>query len=117
AGLDPVTLRGSKTGVFLALCNNDASIAISMAMDTADHYHRNVGSEIVTAFDFRGGLFVYDTACASSMSASNEAYRAVKLGVVDHAIVIGSNINLQPTITAGFVDIGMLAKDGRSKSF
>lgn len=117
AGLDPVTLRGSKTGVFLALCNNDASLALSAAMDTADHYHKNVGSEIMMAFDFRGGLFVYDTACASSMTASNEAYRAVKSGVIDQAIVIGSNINLRPTVTAGFLDIGMLAKDGRSKSF
>jgi fatty acid synthase, animal type len=37
-----------------------------------------------------------DTACSSSMYALNMAYKDIKNGIIDAAIVVGSNMILNP---------------------
>ncbi len=45
-----------------------------------------------------GPLFTYSTACTSSAFALLEAYRLLKIGVIDHAIVIGYETLLNTTL-------------------
>ena len=56
-----------------------------------------------------------DTACGSSFCALNEAFRALRNGLCDQAIVTGSNTVFQPIFSYEMLDLHMISKDGKSK--
>lgn len=56
-----------------------------------------------------------DTACGSSFCALNEAFRALKNGLCEQAIVTGSNTVFQPIFSYEMLDLHMISKDGKSK--
>lgn len=115
AGINPTTLRGSKTAIFAGICYDDTGTAYIHDESTALNYlHINV-QRISQAFDFRGGASSVDTACASSFSAFCQAFFSLKAGLCDQAIVVGAAVNLTPTIALGFNNLHMTSQDGRSK--
>lgn len=115
AGVDPTDLRGSKTAIFAGICYDDTGTAFCQDEQTAQHYLRFSVQRVATAFDFRGGASATDTACASSFSAFYQAYYSLKAGLCDHAVVVGTAVNLRPTIALGFNNLRMTSQDGRSK--
>ena len=115
AGIDPGSLRGSNTAVFAGICYDDTGTAYGQDEATALNYLHLSVQKISTAFDFRGGAFTADTACASSFSAFCQAFYSLRAGLCDSAIVVGAAINLRPTIALGFNNLRMTAPDGRSK--
>lgn len=115
AGLDPASLRGSKTGLFAGICYDDTGTAFGASEETAQHYQRISLQKVTSAFDFRGGASVIDTACASSFTAFYQAYYSIRAGLCDQAVVVGAAVNLRPTIALGFNNLRMTAPDGRSK--
>ncbi|KAL2715949.1 fatty acid synthase-like [Vespula squamosa] len=58
-----------------------------------------------------------DTACSSSLYAMEHAYRAIRSGQCDYAIVGGSNLCLHPYVSLQFNRLGVLNQDGRCKVF
>jgi acyl transferase domain-containing protein/NADP-dependent 3-hydroxy acid dehydrogenase YdfG/acyl carrier protein len=125
AGLDPETLAGSDTGVFIGGFTVD-HLLNQFGVGARDNIgmHSAAGSTLTMlsnrisyAFDFRGPSFSLDTACSSSLVALAQAVNAVKAGQCEMALVGGANIILRPEYTIAMSKGRFLAKDGRSKSF
>lgn len=67
--------------------------------------------------DLRGPSEPVDTACSSSLVAVHRAVRAIQDGECSAAIAGGVNLTLTPTGYLAFGKSGMLAADGRCKTF
>uniref|UniRef100_A0A2H1VNL2 SFRICE_036761 n=1 Tax=Spodoptera frugiperda TaxID=7108 RepID=A0A2H1VNL2_SPOFR len=64
-----------------------------------------------------GPSYTVDSACSSSLYALEHAFRAIRDGHCDAAIVGGSNLCLHPYVSLQFSRLGVLSPDGRCKSF
>jgi len=71
----------------------------------------------IELFLVSGPSYTLDTACSSSLTAIEHAYRAIRGGLCDSAIVGGSNLCLHPYISLGFFRLGVLSREGASRSF
>lgn len=112
--MDPVSLKGSRTGVFQGSCfpeyHKDYRDAISKI-----HQLPNQVTLISRFFELKGPYAHFDTACASGASALNEAYHALQRGLCDQAIVTGANSLFQPIYFYEMLDLKMISRDGKSK--
>lgn len=68
-----------------------------------------IAGRICNHFDFKGGGYTVDGACASSLLAITTACSALKSGDVDVAIAGGVDLSLDPFELAGFSRLGALA--------
>nr|XP_026498401.1 fatty acid synthase-like [Vanessa tameamea] len=64
-----------------------------------------------------GPSYAVDSACSSSMYALEHAYKAIRDGHCDAAIVGGSHLCLHPYVSFQFSRLGVLSPDGRCKCF
>ncbi|KAL3237297.1 hypothetical protein MRX96_022064 [Rhipicephalus microplus] len=123
AGYDPESLRGRHIGVFIGVSTSETSDAWRANAQRADAYgllascHALFANRISYALDFHGPSMAVDTACSSTMTALHEAVLALRSGRCEAAIVGGSNITLEPTISQSFQRLGMLSQDGKCKVF
>ncbi len=62
------------------------------------------------AHQFRGPTFTYSVACSSSAVAAGEAYRAIRHGYIDSAIVIGTEAMLTPGSFVAWNALRVMAK-------
>ncbi|KAI1278798.1 Fatty acid synthase [Halotydeus destructor] len=114
AGVDPDSLRGSNTGVFQGSCFTEFHKDFKDAAATSKYLPNQV-TGISKFFNLKGPLMHVDTACGSSFCALNEAFRALKNGMCEQAIVTGSNTVFQPIFSFEMLDLHMISKDGKSK--
>jgi enediyne polyketide synthase len=70
-----------------------------------------IAGRICNYFDFKGGGYIVDGACASSLLAITTACSALQSGDVDIAIAGGVDLSLDPFELAGFSSLGALAGD------
>ncbi|HLK52327.1 MAG TPA: type I polyketide synthase, partial [Candidatus Angelobacter sp.] len=70
-----------------------------------------IAGRICNYFDFNGGGYTVDGACASSLLAITTACSALQSGDVDIAIAGGVDLSLDPFELAGFSSLGALAGD------
>ncbi len=70
-----------------------------------------IAGRICNYFDFKGGGYTVDGACASSMLAITTACSALRSGDVDIALAGGVDLSLDPFELAGFSSLGALASD------
>jgi enediyne polyketide synthase len=70
-----------------------------------------IAGRICNYFDFKGGGYTVDGACASSLLAVATACSALHSGDVDVAIAGGVDLSLDPFELAGFSSLGALARD------
>ncbi|KAL7014528.1 hypothetical protein ACKWTF_015986 [Chironomus riparius] len=120
AGISPKSLRGSNTGVFLACCfvdSHESAIRDKTGKELTGSLRTLLPNHISYAMDFKGPSFVIDTACSSSGYAADIALRAIQNGECDQAILAGTNLILGPTLSLVFLKMGVLSKDGHSRSF
>ncbi|MFI0858299.1 type I polyketide synthase [Streptomyces sp. NPDC021098] len=123
AGTDTAALAGGRTGVYVGISTNDYG-------RLQDRAHRSVtahdgtgnassiaANRISYLWDLRGPSQVVDTACSSSLVALHQACEDLRRGACDRAVVAGVNLLLDPALTTGFTQAGMLAPDGRCKTF
>ncbi|HWF04965.1 MAG TPA: type I polyketide synthase, partial [Candidatus Angelobacter sp.] len=83
--------------------NNEESLAGGLS--------NTIAGRICNYFDFHGGGYTVDGACASSLLAITTACSALQSGDVDIAIAGGIDLSLDPFELAGFSSLGALAKD------
>lgn len=82
-----------------------------------------IAGRICNHFNFRGGGYTVDGACASSLLAVITACRALAAGDLDAAVVGGVDLSLDPFELVGFARVGALARermrvyDARSQGF
>uniref|UniRef100_A0A665X8P4 Fatty acid synthase n=1 Tax=Echeneis naucrates TaxID=173247 RepID=A0A665X8P4_ECHNA len=123
AGLNPTTLRGSKTGVYIGMSSSEAVEAYTRDPEELLGYSMTgcqramLANRISYFFDFSGPSIVMDTACSSSLLALENAFHAIRQGYCDTALVGGVNLILKPATAVQFLKLGMLSPEGTCKSF
>ncbi len=123
AGIAPDSLAGSFTGVFIGISLNDFTRVQEQYSLTPDTYTGTGSAFSIAAnrlsytFDFRGPSVAIDTACSSSLVAIHQACQALKQGEASLALAGGVNLILTPDLSMTFSKAGMLAPDGRCKTF
>lgn len=116
AGVNPASLRGSRTGVFFGLHCNEFENA--MADDPAfksSGYYAQFAVKVAQYFDFRGITVTFDAACASGFVGLHNAVEALKDGIIEQAVVCSSNIPIHPTGSFIFLQMQMLSPTGYSR--
>ncbi|XP_028643680.1 fatty acid synthase [Grammomys surdaster] len=122
-GINPATLRGTNTGVWVGVSGSEASEALSRDPETLLGYsmvgcqRAMMANRLSFFFDFKGPSIALDTACSSSLLALQNAYQAIRSGECPAALVGGINLLLKPNTSVQFMKLGMLSPDGTCRSF
>jgi acyl transferase domain-containing protein/acyl-CoA synthetase (AMP-forming)/AMP-acid ligase II/pimeloyl-ACP methyl ester carboxylesterase len=123
AAINPESLSGSQTGVFIGIGSSDYAQLQLHYQTEVDAYagtgnaHSIAANRLSYILDLRGPSLAVDTACSSSLVAVHLACQSLKNGECDRAIVGGVNLMLSPELTRTFTLAGMMAADGRCKTF
>lgn len=123
SGINPSTIRGSRTGVFIGVSASESDEFWTMDPDKVNGYgltgccRAMFPNRISYTFDFTGPSYAIDTACSSSMFALQQAVAAMRSGQCDAAIVGGVNLLLKPTCSLQFHRLNMLSPQGMCKAF
>ncbi|APE33579.1 hypothetical protein BOX37_05895 [Nocardia mangyaensis] len=123
AGVVTTELVGQPVGVFLGISTNDYGRLYYSTEDRIDAYTGTGNALSVAAnrisyhFDFRGPSVAIDTACSSSLVALDAACAALRAGEVSKAVVGGANLLLSPALSINMGKAGVMAADGRCKTF
>ncbi|MCP4041863.1 MAG: hypothetical protein GY731_07880, partial [Gammaproteobacteria bacterium] len=123
AGYRPSSFAGSRTGVFVGVCNEDYSELVQHSESAQDafastgEYFAIIPNRISYQFDLRGPSYAFDAACSSSLVAFYNAIQAIRNQDCDHALVGGVNICLSPRRYVYFSQAGLLSPQGRCKTF
>jgi len=123
ASLTPASVAGSRTGVYVGAASIDqATVNFAHGSRAGVFTSSGAGMAILANrlshhLDLAGPSLSVDTACSSSLTTLHYALRDLRSGEVDLALVAGTNVLTNPTITASFVEAGVLAPDGRCTPF
>jgi malonyl CoA-acyl carrier protein transacylase len=125
AGINPESLSGSQTGVFVGIFSHDYEL-LQVKYNSPDDFNAYFGtgnSASIAAgrlsyfFGFTGPALAVDTACSSSLVAVHLASQSLLRGECDLAVASGVNLLLSPELSIAFSQAGMLSPDGQCKTF
>ncbi|MBF6175017.1 type I polyketide synthase [Nocardia blacklockiae] len=129
AGIDPTTLRGSNTGVYVGLFASSYArldgryrpLAGDQLAGLAGFLMTGVAASAASgrlaySFGLEGPAVTIDTACSSSLVALHQAVGSLRSGETELAVVAGATVMATPDMFAAGTERGM-APDGRCKAY
>lgn len=124
ASVNPHSLDGSATGVFVGMCWNDyQKILASRPLEEMDTYvmlgtaRSGAAGRISHFLGLQGPCFALDTACSSSLVSVHQACESLRRGESDMALAGGVSLMLTPQTTINASRAKMISPDGRCKTF
>ncbi|WP_373305239.1 type I polyketide synthase, partial [Streptomyces bluensis] len=123
SGIDPLSLRGSQTGVFVGTNGQDYVRLVHTAKeDLSGHAGTGLAASVISGrvayvLGLVGPAVTVDTACSSSLVSLHLAAQALRGGECSLALAGGVTVMTTPAAFAGFDVQGGLASDGRCKAF
>lgn len=123
AGIDPFSLKGSQTGVFVGIGNFDYGRLLCQDLDRINGYHGtgltlSLAANRVSYFlDLHGPSLAVETACSSSLVAIHLACQSLKQQECDLVLAGGVSLMILPDMTITFSQARMMSSDGRCQTF
>ncbi|WP_432039682.1 type I polyketide synthase, partial [Streptomyces cucumeris] len=125
AGIDPVSLRGSDTGVFVGTMHSDYQYIAGMS----DRHEEIEGYLMISSaasvasgrisytFGFEGPAVTVDTACSASLVAIAQACASLRSRECSLAVTGGVTVLSRPNIFTEFSRQRAISPDGRCKAY
>ncbi|MGF0319303.1 type I polyketide synthase [Nocardia fluminea] len=123
ARLDPTTLRGTDTGVFVGFSDQGYGFGATQAWDGAETYyftgnHASMAAgRVAYLLGLEGPAVTVDTACSSSLVAIHQAMQSLRLRECGMTLAGGVTVMSTPMPFALFSRQRALAPNGRCKSY
>src|SRR5436190_12930748 len=125
AGITAQAIRGTQTAVFVGSTTNDYALTFAGRLPPEDidpyipfGYALNFAAGRLAYFlGVHGPAVAIDTACSSSLVAVHLACQSLRRRESDQALAAGVNLILSPENSIACSRWGMLAPDGRCKTF
>lgn len=125
AGITASTIRGTQTSVFVGMTTYDYTLTLAGRLPPEEvDPHVPFGNaanfaagRLAYFLGVHGPALVIDTACSSSLVAIHLACQSLRRRESDQALAAGVNLMLSPENSVATSRWGMLAPDGRCKTF
>ncbi|NEC87421.1 type I polyketide synthase [Streptomyces sp. SID12501] len=125
AGVAPLSLAGSDTGVFMASCYSDyAALAHYRGPDhditphTATGMHDGlIANRVSYALGLQGPSMAIDAACAGSLVAVHLGCQSIWMGESELVLAGGVNLSFVSDYFTAVAQLGAVSPDGRCKPF